>query len=169
MIQLRYVSIALLAAACGGGQKSGVQNTGGTPPATTTLAPGSSNFPGLDWGDNAEAIAAKYPDAKVNGDTVEVHTQFGGHDATATLMLAGGSLVSIDVSFAGTFPSMGECEAPFKEVRADLDKSLGQSQYENLAAFWADGSVELSCNTDDSGTVASMMLTYSLPEGEEGE
>src|SRR5690349_16484163 len=135
-------------AACGGGGKGGGPTEPDTkePEATAELAPGSTRFPGLDWGDSAADVKADYPDAVVDGDTIELTARVGGKDAAASLMLTGDQLIAIDVAFADQFPSMGDCQPVFDQVRAELDKSLGESSEDNLAAYWTDESafVELA-------------------------
>ena len=174
--------VVLGGAACGAGTRnagtSAIGNRGSdngdpspAPEGATALAPGSSGFAGVDWGDTIDAVQAKYPAATRGEDELALHAAHGGRDATISFMFTGGGqLISISVSFTGSFPSMSACAEPFAQVRTALDGSLGQSGTDNLAAYWSSetASMTLACNPDDpeQGEQASLTMSYSLPEDE---
>lgn len=166
---------AALAAGCGGKGAGGdtvpsndaPDDAPGTPAA---LPPGTTGFPGLDWGDPSEAVKADYPTATGDTDALTVAMAHGGRDATVSFIFTGDQLISIDVSWADTYDSMQACAEVFREVRAALAPTLGDSAEENLAAFYTGEtmSATLSCNpTDDGAERAALSMQYGLAESDE--
>ena len=160
--RMRSTSLALTVvaiAACGGKAAT----TPSTPaPAPAPTAPGTSGFPGLDWGATVPAVQAIYPSA-TGDEGLSFKTTLGGEPASVSLVFFEGELERIAVEFDRGFDSMGECSKTFASVRAAL--ALGESSEENLAAHWiADSySAILSCNIAD-GEAASMSMSYGHPE-----
>ncbi len=164
---------AALAAGCGG-KGTGTGAAGGTGPAsdpapapTAALPPGTTGFPGLDWGDPSEAVKADYPAATGDADGLTVAMAHAGRDATVSFIFTGDQLISIDVSWADTYDSMQACAEVFRQVRAELAPALGDSAEENLAAFYSGAtmSATLSCNPiDDGGERAALSMQYGLAE-----
>ncbi len=164
----------LVIAACGGSKGGGAAATGPDPepkkPAAA-LEPGSTGFPGLDWGDTIEAVMADYPAAEAEGSGVELVAEHAGRQAKISFSFAPESLIFITVSYRDVFASMATCAEAFGQVRAELDKSLGASNEDNLAAYWSSesASISLACNPLDDGTeAASLGVSYSLPESDNG-
>jgi hypothetical protein len=163
------IGAALALSACGG---KSAPSTDPTPPpdaaptAPTELTPGTTGFPGLDWGDDRAKVKEAYRSAATRGEDMWAPVVHAGHDAAATFVFTGESLISISVTFAGEYPDMGACADPFHVVEAELIKSLGDSAEENLAAYWttATASVTLACNPMDDSGRAELTASYTLAE-----
>ncbi len=161
----------LTVAACGGGGATAggatTDNAGPTAPAPQAMPPGSSGFPGLDWGDELAAVQAKYPAATPQGDGLLLRAPHGGRDAEITFTFGGGPLIYISVAYPEVFASMPACGEVFSQVRGALDATLGSSSEDNLAAYWTSdsASMTLTCGpTDDESEQAELAMSYSLPE-----
>lgn len=151
------------AAACGG--KGGATSGGSTPaaaPAPAPLVPGTTAFPGLDWGADAAAVTAAFPTATGSGDTLSGHGEHEGLPATIRFALDASGLVGIVVAYDAAFPAMEVCAETFAAVRARLDARLGPSSVDNLAAYWTTeaSDVSLSCDPVDDDNRAELHLSY---------
>lgn len=126
---------------------------------------GTSGYPGLDWGATEADIMAKFPKAAPGGKTVSITGDHAGKPGVTTFELKDGKLHRISVSFADEYPSMGECQTAWAEMRKVLDAKLGESKSDNLAAYWdsATYNIILSCDPgDDEAGVLSM--SYGPPQ-----
>jgi len=171
-IAMAAIAAGLLvgAAACGGGKTGsaiGNSATSPTPEAAAPMEPGTSGFPGVDWGDTIKAIQARYPAATAHGeDGLELRAKHGGLDATASFSFVYGALTGIDVTFTDKLESMAACAEPFQHVRADLERSLGPGTTHDLAAYWnaETATMTLICDADDAGPTGHAKLTMSYTQ-----
>ena len=137
--------IVLLVMGCAGASKAG--------PAAP-LRPGTTGFPGLDWGAPAEAVKAAYPGAAADPEGLAWRGEHEGRPAVVRFAIEDGALVRVTVAYDGTFASMMACKAEFAPMRARLDQRFGPSAEENLAAFWdtETASITLSCDMNEDET-----------------
>jgi hypothetical protein len=173
------LTLALSLLACGGkankAGKDAMPADATTTDATATDAPGvdaatrgelgTSGYPGLDWGASADDLKAKFPKAAPGTDNLSITGNHGGKSGVTTFELKDGKLHRISVSFADEYPSMGECQTVWTEMRKTFDGKLGESKSDNLAAYWdsATYNIVLSCDPgeDDAGVLS---MTYSQPQ-----
>lgn len=135
------------------------------------LAPGTSGFPGLDWGDTPDAVNADYPAAAGTGSELRMESDHGGRPAKMTFSFTDGRLVAVSVRYPERFASMDTCGEAFRAVRSQLDKLLGGSGEDNLAAYWGTDATEviLSCGQiDEDSDAAALSMSYE-PRGAHDE
>jgi hypothetical protein len=161
---------ALAGAACGGKSAPSTDTPAPdpTPEPAAELTPGTSGFPGLDWGDDRAKVKATYPSAGTRGEELWAPLVHGGRDAAASFTFTDEALSSISVAYDGDFPDMGACADPLHAVEAELIKALGDSSEENLAVFWTTptASITLSCDPIDDAGRAQLSASFTLAEPE---
>ena len=160
-------TLALVAlAACHAGAATPAPPSNHAAPSTrapSSRATGTSGWPGIDWGIDRAALLRAFPDLTINGDLLTRHGPHEGRPAVITFGLdaPGGTLEAITVVFDDLFPSMDACAGAWATERASLDRRLGASQSENLAAYWTTSTtaITLMCDSLDSG-VSGMAIRY---------
>lgn len=126
---------------------------------------GTSGYPGLDWGLSMDDVKAKFPTAAPGTDNLSIVGNHAGKSGVTTFELKDGKLFRISVSFEEEYPSMGECQPVWTEMRKALDAKLGESKADNLAAYWDSTTynIVLSCDPgeEDKGVLS---MTYGPPQ-----
>jgi hypothetical protein len=180
---MRTLAIALTAAlllfGCGGKKgpapKDAMVTDANNPDGPSADAPGAdaatagelgtSGYPGLDWGASLDDVKAKFPKAAPGTDNLSITGNHAGKSGVTTFELKDGKLFRISVSFEEEYPSMGECQPAWAEVRKTLDAKLGESKSENLAAYWDSTTynIILSCDPgeEDRGMLS---MSYGPPQ-----
>ena len=157
-LRATFASSALLAllavTACGPAAPTGPAS----PVPTAGRPPGTSGYPGLDWGANLDDITGLHRGAVANGGGLTWTGLVEGRTASVQFGMDGDGLQQIDIVW-DTFDSMDACGEALHQTRPLIDRRLGEGAEENLAVFWetATASVTLSCNIagDISATLAA--------------
>lgn len=133
--------------------------------AAMTGAPGTSGYPGVDWGLSMEAVQARFPKASPGAAYLSMVGNHAGKPGVITFEFKDDKLFRISVTFDGEYPSMDECADGFAGMRKELDAKLGESKSENLAAYWDSPTynIILSCDPceEDQGVLS---MSYGPPQ-----
>lgn len=108
---------------------------------------------------------AEFPQATANPDGgLWSMGSAQGMQAITVFSMEAGKLVAIRVEFAEGLVSMEACSEKWTELRAKFDGTFGESQSDNLAAYWSTGSsdITMSCDPNESGA-GVLSITYTPP------
>ena len=173
------LTLALTLLSCGG--KSNKANKDAMPAdATSTDGPsadapgadaatagelGTSGYPGLDWGLSMDDVKAKFPKAAPGTNNLSIVGNHAGKSGVTTFEFKDAKLFRISVSFEDEYPSMGECQTAWTEMRKTLDAKLGESKADNLAAYWDSTTytIVLSCDPGDEDK-GMLSMSYGPPQ-----
>ncbi len=147
--------------ACGGSASGPAAATAPAADTTAAAAPGTTGYPGLDWGLDVEQVRARHP-AIVRADPEDLDPEAGlaywshatthdGEPATITFGFTEGALSEIRIRLARRYPSIEACRDEWQARRARIDQVMGPSGEDNLMVEWKAATYELwlSCNWDD--------------------
>jgi hypothetical protein len=161
----------LLVAACGSptpGAAISNRAAAGTKRPEAPRPPGTSGFPGLDWRITESQLRRAIPGLRPyldRGLEWSVRLDHAGWPGLAIFEVVDDALSHIAIGFDGEFSSMEDCAPRFAKVRAEIDKQLGTSSLENLAAYWSSPTyeVQLSCDIAVEDGAAALSMMYDPP------
>lgn len=133
------------------------------PSAAPERPPGTSGFPGLDWGANADDVTGVYPGAQPGAPGLTWAGPVLGEPAHVAFTMAGDGLQQVTIAFDAGYASMETCGETLHRLRPQLDARLGAGSEDNLGVFWdtPTASVVLACNpTDDDSGRAELTSTF---------
>ncbi|MCX5742565.1 MAG: hypothetical protein NT062_08720 [Proteobacteria bacterium] len=170
MLTLRslVVGLGLTVTACNNSSMPTTTPTGSTGPTSVIASPappspdGSSGLAGLDWGANADAVRAAFPNVTPTDGGLWYVGMVESHQAVTKFTIGAAGLDQVVTEWTEGFISMADCGTGWAKIRATLDGRFGPSQADNLAADWktATAKISLACTPNDSNA-GVLSLTYA--------